>query len=65
MIQEGKENYEKDGSEIHPGTERQGIGFHFFFYADEALKIVAITMDSACWAVQMKNGDQTKKSLWP
>jgi hypothetical protein len=22
---------EKDGSEIHPGTERQGIGFHFFF----------------------------------
>lgn len=36
-----------------------------FFYADEALKIVAITMDSACWAVHMKNGDQTKKSLWP
>jgi hypothetical protein len=22
---------EKDGSKIHPGTERQGIGFHFFF----------------------------------
>jgi hypothetical protein len=56
---------EKDGSEIHPGTERQGIGFHFFLCRYEALKIVASTMDSACWAVHMKNGDQTKKSLWP
>lgn len=25
-----------------------------FFYADEALKIVASTMDSACWVVHMK-----------
>jgi hypothetical protein len=41
---------EKDGSEIHPGTERQGIGFHFFLCRYEALKIVASTMDSACWA---------------
>ena len=49
---------EKDGSEIHPaGTGRQGVGFHFFsifFYAVEALKVEASTMDSASWAVHMK-----------
>ena len=44
------------------GKESDSI---FFLCRYEALKIVASTMDSACWAVHMKNGDQTKKSLWP
>ena len=54
---------ERDGSEIHPGTVRQGIGFQFFD-ADEAessSKYYGFCVPCSPY----ENDDQTKKSLWP